>query len=254
MTFDGPIWDGVYSSFSEVPVTGPGFDGETWVNNSLKKIVALREKALESSPLPPVSNYREALLPLLAALILQRKGSVRILDYGGGIGFTYYQTFYALSQTSKLEYHIIEREAVCQAGRDFFGQTNKIIKFHSSIDIVNGVFDIVYMSSIIQYIDDWKELLRQVLMALSPDYLLLIDVFTGNIPTFATAQNYYGSKIPQWFLNIGELTKGVENNNYKLGFMSSFLPTILGVEQSLPMDNFEAQYRLDRTNNFLLMK
>jgi hypothetical protein len=32
-----PIWEGVYESFQEVPATGPGFRGEAWIRNSLKK-------------------------------------------------------------------------------------------------------------------------------------------------------------------------------------------------------------------------
>jgi len=253
MAFKGPIWEGIYSSFSEVPVTGPGYDGAVWVNNSLKKIAALREQAQKNAPLPPLSNYRQALLPLLATIIYQQKGSVRILDFSGGIGFTYYQTFYALQQTSGLEYNIVEREAVCRAGREFFEAESNSPYFLTSLDKVEGAFDIIHLGSVLQYIEDWSGLLAR-LAAMSPNYLLLIDVLAGNNQTFITSQNYYGSKIPTWFLNIGELIHTVETNDYKLMFMSGFLPTILGVEQSLPMENFESPYRLERTNNLLFVK
>ena len=38
-----PIWKGIYKDFSEVPVEGAGFDGDIWIQNSLRKMVSLRE-------------------------------------------------------------------------------------------------------------------------------------------------------------------------------------------------------------------
>ena len=69
MAYNGPIWEGIYHSFSVVPIEGPGFDGETWIGNSLKKIATLRDEAEKNAPLPLTSNYREALLPFLAGLV-----------------------------------------------------------------------------------------------------------------------------------------------------------------------------------------
>ncbi len=70
--------------------------------------------------LPPASNYRECLLPMLTALVKSEKRQVRILDFGGSIGFTYYQTLCGLPNAEKIKYHIVERENVCRAGRDLF--------------------------------------------------------------------------------------------------------------------------------------
>ena len=253
MAFDGPIWEGVYSSFSEVPVTGPGFDGEAWVNNSLNKIRTLREDAEKNTPLPPPSNYREGLLPLLAALVYSEQKELRILDFGGGIGFTYYQTLYALPRTRGLEYHIVEQETVCQAGREFFIQEADRLFFHVALEEVRGTFDIVHIGSALHYVKEWRTLLAN-LCALSPKYLLLVDVLTGNITTFATAQHYYNSRIPTWFLNIAELLEEVNSLGYDLTYKSKFHSTIFGAEQSIPMGNFDHKYRIDQTCNLLFLR
>jgi putative methyltransferase (TIGR04325 family) len=253
MAYNGPVWEGIYQSFSEVPVEGSGFDGETWIGNSLKKITALRDEAEKNVPLPPTSNYREALLPLLAGLVYNEHRGVRILDFGGGIGFNYYQTICGLPRTDGVEYHIVERETVCQAGRQFFGTTYNNLFFHAHLPQAKSGFDIAHSGSALQYIDDWKQLISQ-LCALSRKYLLLVDVPAGNIPTFVTAQNYYGSKIPTRFFNIKEFLSVVGSCGYDLIFNAVYLPTILGVEQRLPMQNFEEKYQLKQACNLLFVK
>lgn len=253
MTYTGPIWEGVYDSFSEVPAIGPGFDGETWIDNSLNKITALQEEAAKNVPLPPVSNYREALLPLLASLVYNQQQEVSILDFGGGIGLTYSQTRYSLPRNAVIDYHIVERESVCRAGREYFGSTDHRLVFDSQLPPVERAYDIVHCSSALQYIDDWQQLIAR-LCALSRNYLLLVDVPAGNIPTFVTAQHYHGSKIPARFLNITELLARIKTFEYELIFSSVYMPVILGMEHNLPMQNFEEQYRLQQACNLLLKR
>lgn len=252
MAYEGPIWEGVYRSFSDVPVVGHGYDGEMWINKSVKKIDAVLEEIKENAPLPPASNYRESLLPLLAALVYNESG-VHILDFGGGMGFAYYQTICGLTRTEGVEYHIVERESVCKAGTELFRTKQQQPLFFTELPQTEGVYDIVHLGSVIHYIEEWKQLLSQ-LCALSRKYLLLVDVPAGNIPTFVTAQHYYGSKIPAWFFNIEEILHTVRSFGYELSFKSVLQPTILGVEQSLPMQNFEEKYRLKQACNLLFKR
>ena len=254
MAFNSPIWEGVYQSFDDVPVQGLGFDSETWIGNSLKKINKLSEDAATNVPLAPVSNYRESLLPLLSSLVYSECRKVRILDFGGGLGFTYFQTIYGLPEHAGIEYHIVERESTCQTGRQFFGNTHDSLIFYSELPALEKSFDIVYSSSALQYIEDWKLLLSR-LCVLSCQYLLLVDVPAGKIPTFVSAQNYYESKIPIRFFNIDEFLSQVSSYGYHLIFNSVYQPTTLGIEQQyLPMQNFKPEYQLKQACNLLFKK
>lgn len=248
-----PIWEGIYSSFREVPAEGPGFDGEAWITNSLKKMEEMRKHAQNGAALPPPSNYREGLLPLLAALTCRENKRLRILDFGGGIGFTYYQTVFALPQTASLEYYIVERENVCKAGKEFFGETDGKLVFSSTLPEKDRDFDIVYTGSVLHYIDDWKHLLSQ-LCNYSPKYLLIADVLAGNISTFATAQHYYNSRIPVWFFSVDEVIQSVHSLGYELMFKSAYRPTVMGVEQDLPTQNLGEGHCLKNTCNLLFAK
>ena len=121
-----PIWEGVYESFQEVPATGPGFRGEEWIRNSLKKIKILRDAAKENKTVPTVTSYRESLLPVITSTVYKELRRARILDFGDGIGFTYYQVARSLPKADNFEYHIVEMKQVCEAGREFFKDMYKL--------------------------------------------------------------------------------------------------------------------------------
>jgi putative methyltransferase (TIGR04325 family) len=254
MAYNGPIWEGVNRNFTEVTIVGQGFDGETWIGNSLKKIIKMSEEvAGEGVLLPPASNYRECLLPLIAAMNYNDYGTVRILDFGGGIGFTYYQTIHALTHTEGIEYHIVERESVCEAGKKFFRTKKPKPIFLTKLPVTPDKYDIIHLGSSIHYVEEWKQLLAK-LCELSLKYLLLVDVPAGNIPTFATAQYYYGSRVPVWFFDIEEILHTVRSFGYEMTYKSVLQPTILGTEQELPMQNFENKYRLKQACNLLFKR
>lgn len=100
------------------------------------------------------------------------------------------------------------------------------------------------MNSVLQYIADWELLLSQ-LLGLQPKFILLDDVPAGDIPTFATIQNYYKSTLPYWFFNVNEIITFFESYDYILGYKSKFFSTVLGEIQEIPMNNFPSQYQLD---------
>ncbi len=140
-----------------------------------------------------------------------------------------------------------------KAGRDFFKDEQNIF-FSDSLPEEDGItFDLVCMSSSLQYIERWETMLTQ-LCGYKPRYVLFTDLLAGDIPTFATAQIYYGSKIPAWFFNVGEITDTMERLGYGLIFKSAYEAMIRGKEGPLPLNNFEKKYRISDSCNLLFAK
>lgn len=238
-----PLWDGVYKSFAEVPVQGSGFAGNDWLENSSKKLSGFRDLAASSSTVPVVTAYTDSLLPVIAGIVQGKNRSVRILDFGGGLGFSYYQIREGLSGDAEFELCVVDIEEVCAEGRRVFeGEAN--ISFHSAIPEASGQgFEIVHIGSSLQYIEDWQSQLG-ALCEVAAEYVLMANIPAGDIETFATAQNYYGSRIPCWFFDVRDLISTMEENDYRLVFKSSYLTKVYGVDQPYPLDNFEPQYRV----------
>ena len=245
------IWEGVYSDFKEVPVSGEGFNADEWVTNSRKKISKLLEAAKKQGTIPSVVAYRASLLPLLAALVCEESGRVSILDFGGGLGFTYVPVAHALVEKSCLDYHIVEVERICELGSQLF-KDDDTVHFHVSLPGHIQV-DIVHMGSALHYIEHWAEVINE-LVAYQPRYFMFTDLPAGDIPTYTTAQNYYGSRIPCWFFNINEVIATMSSVGFELLFKSTYIATISGKEEELPQNNFPEELQLGRACSLLFVK
>ena len=239
-----PLWEGVYKTFAEVPVEGPGFAGSDWLVNSAEKLSTFASKAQNENTVPPVTAYTDSLLPVVAGIVQGRNRAVRILDFGGGLGFSYYQIREALASSEGFELCVVDLPEVCEKGRQLF-KDEPGITFHSSIADLDGRdFDILHIGSSLQYVEDWRAQLEG-LCQLAPEYVLMANIPAGDIETYATAQNYYGSKIACWFFSVAELIATMRDNDYGLVFKSTYTTKVYGVEQPYPLDNFDAQYRIE---------
>ena len=107
--------------------------------------------------------------------------------------------------------------------------------------------------SALQYVENWRALIGK-LADCQPEYFMFDALSAGDIPTYATAQNYYESKIPYWFFNIDDMITAMSSVNFKLLFRSARISTVLGQEQELPQSNFPEEYRLGNPCNLLFCR
>jgi putative methyltransferase (TIGR04325 family) len=248
---DFHIWEGRFSDFKEAPRKGPGFSGDLWVDNLQSKAKEFRSRLNKDGKIPGSIGYRTTLLPVVVST-LDSPGKKVILDFGGGLGIAYMHLLATLEDKNNIEYHIVENSNVCSVGRKMFGRDPRI-RFHLSLPAGLKRVDVAYVCSALQYIEDWEGLLRQ-LTGYRPGYFLLEDLAAGAIKTFASSQNYYGSKIPYWFLDMDELTRIMQSENYGLIFRSAFFASVFGKSQELPMRSFPKKYRLGHACNLLFRR
>lgn len=245
------IWEGIYKSFDECPKCGPGFESDRWCRQETEKINKLLELAKDKKSISSLGSYRMSLLPFLAVMAAanSKENKVTILDFGGGLGSAYISATAACANQQVIDYYIVESKNVCQAGKNCFKGDSQIHFYDHLPDEIQDV-DIVCLSSSIQYIEDWKALLKEI-TKYDPQYILLADLSAGDIPTYATVQKYYESKIPYWFFNVNDIISMMSSVNFKLLFNSSCAGTYLGKEQPMPQGNFPKEYRVGDSCNLL---
>ena len=245
------IWEGVFSSFSEAANSsiGPGFSGIVWKDRQAAVMQEIVTALSAKKQIPLFHKQRITCLPPVVAMLLSSCKKVKILDFGGGLGVGYAVLLETIPFASeRVEYCVVELPSVCDEARWFSSEQS--IQFVHDLP-TNADFQLIYSSSAIQYVEDWRGLI-QSLTSYGAKYLLLCDVFAGNITEFVTLQNYYGSRIPHWFINLDELVSVVAENGYELTMKTLSTSRRLGADDILPMDNFSSEYRLDYSLNLLL--
>ena len=94
-----------------------------------------------------------------------------IVDFGGSLGSNYinYRDFF--SNYFK-KYYIIEQEGVCNLGREIASKYNLPLNYVENLYEINEQIDIVLFSSSLQYIEDWKHLVKEFVVK-KPEFILI---------------------------------------------------------------------------------
>ena len=245
------VWEGIYSSFADAGVAGPGFDGGVWRERSIQAAREYLSQIRRGESLDYSLLQRNALLPVVTAMLLKRQNRVRVLDFGGGPGYGLIVLIDALRNARRrIEYHVVDVETICEVGRELFSD-DEGPRFHPSLPPSTGAsFDLVHTSSTMQYIEDWRATVGLLASYRAP-YLVFGDVFVGAFPNYVTVQNYYGSRIPHWFFNFGDFVSEIERHGYELLLRTPCHVKILGRHGPLPMANFSEKYRLSNKSHLL---
>jgi putative methyltransferase (TIGR04325 family) len=254
MTKTFNIWEGVYSSFedAEKDSKGNGFGGNIYNTRALDAANACLDSLKAGLPIPSFHKQRSNILPPVVAMMLDKKESLNILDFGGGLGIGYMTLAESIPEyATKINYSVVELAEICEQGILLHKDWGKINFLDQLPD--SNKYDLIHSASALQYVDDWKGLLKKI-TSYEPEYILLSDVFAGTISTFVTLQNYYDSKIKHWFFNLDELISFFSSIGYALTMKSYVNSRRLDSEDVLPMENFPAQFRIQHTLHLLLKK
>jgi len=243
----GYLWDGVYAHYRDVPTVGDGYNGDVWINSRTASTKSLIDALEGKGTIPVTMGFRYSSLAFLTALVLESKSTVRVLDFGGAMGFAYPQLIKSLVSDS-VEYFVVDNERSCERGSSLFKKDPRI-HFHAHLDDSIPDVDIVFMSGVLQYIQDYQGII-QILAKYHPTYFLYTFLSVGDIPTYASAQrNLKGSVFPAWFFNIDELCAIMTEVGYGKKFKAS-----VEIEDKLDMSNFPSGYRLNHMANLLFSR
>jgi len=238
-------WQGVYERFADVPAQG-GFDDEVWARETHQYTERIMQECAKADRLPALVDDNALLAMLLAVSSEAGASRLRVLDFGGGMGMSYVLSAASMSRPEALEYHIVENPRICQEGAKVFS-ADKRVHFHERIPETLPDLHLVYINSALQYVEDYRSLLR-TLCALSPRFVLLARCSAGNIPTYATAQvTLPGKRLPYWFIDIHELVSILAESDYAPHF------TARG-SYPLNQSNFEERYRVGFACNLLFAR
>lgn len=250
------VWAGVYYSFEEAmhdTKTQALYDSDIWIEKEKKKINDLLSNLDKKNFITSSSVSNDYLLAPIVSLLIGQKKFVEIIDFGGGMGMQYLELIAKIpNMNASVKYMIIEGQGII----DNIPESMKAYRNLSfSASLMSCNVDLVHIGSTLQYIDDWKGLLTELISKNAPDYFVFNDLFAGDIPSFVTHQIFYDKLICMRMYNLGEFIAFLNSQGYTLLFKSYFDATILGKKHEvLPSSALPEIYRIKKTVNLIFKK
>ena len=235
------VWEGVYTHRRDVPTHRAEYTGEL-----IDEMVATTTRALEQwrAGHKPVLWHDALALIAGAASAGQRRLSV--VDFGGGPGSAYVQLISSLPQSTEIDCTVVDSEEIVARGRALF-EGDRRIRFVTSLTDAPRQPDIVYLNSVLPYIDDYAQVLER-LAALQPRFMFLARLAAGANPTFASRQlNLPGRVFAYWFHNLDELIGILDRCGYAAVSHSYS-------EHHYDLSNFPETHRTGRFRNVLFAR
>jgi putative methyltransferase (TIGR04325 family) len=199
---------GRYQHWHEAAALSGGYDQPSILNKVLTatlEVQAGRAAFERDSVLFFEPQIDAHLLCVLMQVAAENEGRLRVLDYGGSLGTTYWQHREQLQRLSVLNWDIVEQPHFVAAGRKHIHARG--LRFFASIHEASAEFkhDVFLASVVLQYLPDPRQTLLEILSHKYP-YLIfhglsLCDNDRDHVRIEHVPRHIYPASYPVWFLN-----------------------------------------------------
>jgi putative methyltransferase (TIGR04325 family) len=178
--------------------------------------------------------YRNIKFEKILANLAKKKKSIKIIDFGGSLGSTYYRYRDIFSSQKKVKWSIIEQKAFVEIGKKEFKDKN--LDFYYNLEEfinknINKQIDIFLLSSSLQYIKNYKKIINKV-NKLNVNYVIILktpmklskknEIYVEKVP-----EQIYGTSYSSWVFSKVKLINSF--TNYKLVYDKIVNPHIFSI-------------------------
>jgi len=171
--------------------------------------------------------WGSTILPVLVASQLNNPNSIfRILEFGGGACKQFIEIIKATKNQNNIFYHNVELEAYVNFCQPYLEHILKDESLISRIKMTGYIpkyeyFDIVSCTSSLQYVEDWKDVVKSCLTC-NPLFFVVINTPFNDKITYSRFQyNLKPLVIPQWVFGIDEFDNFIGKLGYNKVFYSN---------------------------------
>ncbi|WP_064681046.1 TIGR04325 family methyltransferase [Rhizobium bangladeshense] len=223
-------FDGPHNDWRSAVAASDGYDAPTIFTKVLEATRAVVQGRAAYERDTVVFTERSYSHPLLAWLLYAASRSdlrLRVVDFGGALGSSYFQHRSALAHLAELKWCVVEQPHFVSAGRAEF--EDQQLSFSDSLDeaIDRVKPTVVLLSGVLQYLQNPHEYLEDILSR-GVKFILIdrtaaqSDVaaapFVQHVPAWI-----YSASYPVWFLNADEMQSSFAKHDYEV--VDRFQPT-----------------------------
>lgn len=221
-----PEFEGTYETFDQATGASKSEDewnNKNWTENQLKKIRGFNELFgnYKKDNLVNFSSLGVNFGPfmLLMNLMSMNKDVVKILDFGGGTGLLYYSCMCNAINPNKIEWLVCDNNKLAELGKKHINCDYSRIKYVN--DFKDAKYDILLISSTLHYIENYIEVLRN-LLRYTPNVVHLERLHAGsNTKNYISLQRQGNLKIPVVNIELSDITSLLKDFGYKLVYKAN---------------------------------
>ena len=180
------------------------------------------------------------ILTLFLNTIIKEGRSIKVLDWGGGTGFGWFNIYKKIYKPEKVEWNVVDSKILHEIGEKYSKQNKIPIKFFENIDYLPETnYDIVYINTSIQYIDNFQNLLIELLKK-QPKHIILTRLLVSKGTENLTFCQTIGEKVtPCTFISENNLIRFLLENSYEQIFNSPCWDECMYLSSCLPDESKE---------------
>ena len=229
-------YSGPYKSWILAQRKSIGYNDRNIINKVRKSaLIAKNSKSkFEIDSLIFSKPYRNIKFEKILINLNKKKKLIKIIDFGGSLGSTYYRYRNIFSSQKRIKWSIIEQKVFVEIGKKEFKDKN--LNFYYNLeDFItknkNEQIDIFLLSSSLQYIKDYKKIINKV-NKLNASYLIILKTpmrlsKTNGIYVEKVPKQIYGTSYSSWVFSKEKLINSFPN--YKLVHDKIVNPRIFSV-------------------------
>jgi len=228
-----PGFYGNYKTWLEAQRDSSGYDSANILAKVTSAMLQVRDGKARYERDSVLFDTIEYSWPLLAALLWiasQERNHLRVIDFGGALGSSYYQNRSFLTHLETLNWNVVEQDSFLECGIRQF--TDSHLRFFPTIDacIQNTPCDAIIFSSVLPYLPDPYVQLDDAI-GCRFRYIIIdrTPVLTGRqdrLTVQVVPPGIYTASYPAWFLGEDRLIEYLSHHYELIAPFDSLVPRI----------------------------
>jgi putative methyltransferase (TIGR04325 family) len=208
-------WSGDYKNWQEAKELTDTYDDSVILDKVKQSLLKVRDGEAQYERDSVLFNEIQYSWPLLSALMwiaMKNNGVLKVADFGGSLGSSYFQNRKFLVSVPELRWNIIEQKNFVDCGQKYF-QNDSLHFFYTADQMISkqGLPDILLLSCVLPYLEKPYEMLTKLMQYKIPHILIDNTYFNykpqDRICVQMVPPEIYNASYPCWMLNYDNVKK-----------------------------------------------
>lgn len=228
-------WTGNYTTWKDAQKLSTGYENNEILQKVKKSLLKVKNGEAVYERDSVLFDEIQYSWPTLSGLMLaaaNSNGSLRVLDFGGSLGSTYYQNKKFLDELTHVTWSVVEQKHFIDIGKQEFEDDRLRFYYNFSDCIESEQPNVLLISSVLQYIEKPYELMDELfkynfefvifdrtIFSKRNESLITVqkikDKSYSSIPCWLFGENDFLNKLKKYYLIIEDFNLPHEENERK---------------------------------------